>query len=497
MAESLTPEAPDEGQLEKTSVPQLLALAWRDQRSGCLRLSHGQRERRILVEQGAPIAVESSRDDDRFAQFLEDTGQIDTGARQKVEDFASKRDCPQASAVLALKLINAKTLYSALRKQTRDQIGETFAWAAGVYRWETTADGTTSPGKPHDVLALIQSQLPERWGTDRLFRELMAASDVFGEIAPSFRRIAQKLASRGDLAAKAVERLDGRVPLGTVLGECAGDPLAAATLWTLLHAGVLRPGECGTESQQPTTLQFEVEVTTHDSERAARDETSDTKPGRGPSRNSEKADSLREEISVLLAQVSELDHYSALGLSPDAGAAQIKKSYFKAAKKYHPDALARLGLDELREDAAHVFARIAGAFETLSNPEKKAAYDKGGKADPEIDVVRLTQAETSFRKGEILVKMGNFEGALEYLEPAVELWPDEPAYQSELGWALYKQPNREAARAREHLETAAEQAPEEAIVQFRLGVVLRALGETKEADELIARAQSIDTSLEE
>jgi tetratricopeptide (TPR) repeat protein len=209
------------------------------------------------------------------------------------------------------------------------------------------------------------------------------------------------------------------------------------------------------------------------------------------------SDALRIEIQTLLEQLPKLDHYNALGLGANASPSDIKRAYFKAAKKFHPDALARLGLADLRDAAARVFGRIAEAFETLSDPSKKAAYDAGGSDEPEIDTARLAQAETSFRKGEILIRMGNFANALEYLEPAVELWPEEPAYQAGLGWALYKQPRPDVARAREHLETASSQAPDDAVVLFRLGVVLRALGETEAANEALTRARAIDPSMEE
>jgi tetratricopeptide (TPR) repeat protein len=156
-----------------------------------------------------------------------------------------------------------------------------------------------------------------------------------------------------------------------------------------------------------------------------------------------------------------------------------------------------MGLADLKTEAASVFARIAEAFEVLSDPDKRASYDAGGSEAAEIDTARLAQAEKSFRKGEILVKMGNFAGALEYLEPAVELWPEEPAYQAGLGWALYKQPRSDIARALEHLEIALSQAPDDASVHYRLGVVLRAQGDGDRARGLLERAQSLDPSLAE
>ena len=77
------------------------------------------------------------------------------------------------------------------------------------------------------------------------------------------------------------------------------------------------------------------------------------------------------------------------------------------------------------------------------------------------------------------------------------IWPDEPAYQSLLGWALYKQPARDAVRAREHLELAADAGSDDAVVLFRLAVVLRALGEGDEAERRMAEARSIDASIDD
>jgi len=491
-------DIPDEGSLEAVNVPMLLAQAWRDERSGMLQLAHGKNERRLEIRRGSPVSIETGGSEDGFARFLEDTNQIGSADRLAVEKMASERECPQASAVLALKLLEPKVLYQAMRRDARNRIAETFDWRAGFYRWTETLPEENPAAKPHDVLALFQEQLPHRWGTDRLFESIMSVQDVCGDILPRYRKIAHKLARAGDHAARVIQRLDGSTPLGRVLGECAGDPQAAATIWTVLHAGVLRLTD-GTPRNAAETgaLEFDVQVAV---EASAHKAVSPDAESEGTSAREPKADAnataLREEIESLLGQLSDLDHYSALGLDESAGAAQFKRAYFKAAKKYHPDALARLDLDELREPAALVFGRIAEAFETLSDPQKKAAYDAYGSEEPEIDTARLAQAETSFRKGEILAKMGNFDGALEYFEPAVDLWPEEPAYQAELGWALYKQPSADLERAAHHLEIASEQAPDEAQIHFRLGLVMRAKGETNRANELITKARAIDPSID-
>ncbi len=498
MTELADIDAPDEGSLETASVPELLAQAWRTRRSGRLQIAHGKSQRTIEVRDGAPISVDTPSGEDDFAQQLADARKISAADRLRVERLCEERGCPEASAVLALKLLDPPELYRALRRATRRRIAEAFEWQVGMYRWtDAVADGAGT-AKPHDLLGLLQEELPRRWGTERLFGSLMVLQDVRGDVSSRYRRVAQKLAEAGPLAARAISQLDGSTPLGQILGDCAGDPVAAATLWTAVHTGVLRRREASAEPTDFERLEFEVEVDPRAGDRlgAAPDgtfaeiRTQDAKADA-------KATQMREEILSLRDRLGELDHYSALGLDEKARQADFKKAYFKAAKKYHPDALARLGLDDLKEDAAQVFARIAEAFETLSDADKKAAYDARGGEEAEIDTARLAQAETSFRKGEILARMGNFEGALEYLEPAVELWPEEPAYQAGLAWALYKQPKPDTARAAEHFEIALGQAPEDAQIHYRLGLVLRSHGDLQRASELIAKARSLDPSIDE
>ena len=66
------------------------------------------------------------------------------------------------------------------------------------------------------------------------------------------------------------------------------------------------------------------------------------------------------------------DLYTVLGVSKKASAEEIKKAYRKLARKYHPD---RNPDDPGAEEK---FKEIGGAYDTLSDPEKRKEYDSGG-----------------------------------------------------------------------------------------------------------------------
>ena len=67
------------------------------------------------------------------------------------------------------------------------------------------------------------------------------------------------------------------------------------------------------------------------------------------------------------------DFYDTLGIQKGASAADIKSAYRKKAMEFHPD-------HNKATDAEEKFKEINGAYEVLSNPQKKSAYDQFGHA---------------------------------------------------------------------------------------------------------------------
>jgi len=70
---------------------------------------------------------------------------------------------------------------------------------------------------------------------------------------------------------------------------------------------------------------------------------------------------------------SKRDYYDILGVSRNANDDEIKKAFRRLAKQYHPDANKEQGAEAR-------FIEVNEAYEVLSDPQKRAAYDRYGHA---------------------------------------------------------------------------------------------------------------------
>jgi curved DNA-binding protein CbpA len=189
------------------------------------------------------------------------------------------------------------------------------------------------------------------------------------------------------------------------------------------------------------------------------------------------------------------DHYTLLGITPEASVDGVRTAYFTLARKLHPDRLAAIGIDDEERRAQRLMAQVNAAFAVLNDPVKREEYAllqrRGGDAAVREEqsradeiAMRVMRAEEAFKGGEMALRREQLTQAVEAFSLAVELQPKEPEYQALLAWAQFaaaKDKNAIAVPTRKALLRAAEANDRSISARFYLGRVERMLGREKEA----------------
>ncbi|XP_028768020.1 chaperone protein dnaJ 11, chloroplastic-like [Neltuma alba] len=99
-----------------------------------------------------------------------------------------------------------------------------------------------------------------------------------------------------------------------------------------------------------------------------------------------------------MASSSSASLYDVLGISVGASCNEIKAAYRKLARTCHPDVVAM----NQKETSANEFMKIHSAYSTLSDPNKRAQYDRqfyGHNNRRPLDYTSLTSSNINSMSG--------------------------------------------------------------------------------------------------
>ncbi len=223
-------------------------------------------------------------------------------------------------------------------------------------------------------------------------------------------------------------RLDGRKTALALLEALGGEP---ASLWKSLYLLFCTDlaEDCGPArslEQAPATRPEAEPVPAPKTaaepapakrtKAAEKLETPHPSAQRAPSNDPELAAAIEEALEIK-RRLPEIDFYQILGVSRSAGEEEVKKAYFKLARKFHPDRFGRNLPAGIKKEIEDVFDYVTKAYRTLTSKDQKMTYtSKLANAAADGDKDRSKNAEIRFRQGKTLFSLTRYEEALVLLE---------------------------------------------------------------------------------
>jgi curved DNA-binding protein CbpA len=196
-----------------------------------------------------------------------------------------------------------------------------------------------------------------------------------------------------------------------------------------------------------------------------------------------------EQIENMYKNHERLGFYRVLGLNSDASPPDIKKAYFQAAKKYHPDTHFFLEDDSLKHKLSHIFSYIHKAYSTLSDHERKRKYDKSLTIKPAKLGSKQEKARDRFEYGRALFRKKQFEEAERVLGQALYINSFKSEYHYYYGLILLEL--AKLSEAKKTLEEAIRLDPINPDYIAALGELFLRMGSPTRAKSLFQKALKI------
>jgi Flp pilus assembly protein TadD len=198
--------------------------------------------------------------------------------------------------------------------------------------------------------------------------------------------------------------------------------------------------------------------------------------------------------------------YELFALAPGADAAEIKRTYFSLAKRFHPDLYHKETDAKLLQRIHTAFSELARAYETLRNDGLRKAYDirvlkeseemiavqKAGMTPEELGLQKQSdQAAENFERGFDFLTNENYNAAVPHLARAVHLAEDNARYHAFYGKALLMMDERQRHKAEAELQIAVRLDDREAEYKIMLAELYVRFGLFKRAESELKRLLTI------
>ena len=488
-----------EGQLSAHPLGELISEISEKGFSGALRIERERIRAVVYFEQGALVYATSNLRVHRLAEYLHQQGLTGAAFNEAASDVAI------AEELLAKGLLTRQRLDELLTELVTSIMRVMLLWTDGAWGF----DGRARLSESIQVKVATQQLLLE--ATRRLDLNVAAARFSHGgeEIILALNPPdgLNLLPTEGFL----LSRVEDKISLDDFIALSGlPEPDAKQVIYGLLMAGLLKR-----QFWQPA---FRTAPPQIESDKTKSDATSKAPvpPAKTPTPAEAIPDPRRELDAFLERLASASNHYEVLNVSLAADLPEIKRVYHTIARNFHPDRFHDLAGSFAHTRLQSGFARVTQAYESLTNPELRAAYDAhmralkkiretheplvrtgatatpsqgAGESENGNDVFQL--AEKRFQEGAAALQQGQTNAATSCFSAAARLAPKEAKYRAYFGRSLAANP-KTRREAENELQAAVKLDPANASYHVMLAVLYRDLGFSRRAASEVERALALD-----
>lgn len=501
------------GTLEEQPLPVVLVRLFTSQSTGILKLSSRAGVHQVYFRDGFPVAVALPGSAELLGKVMQEMGVLDDATYKRTLAEPPKQGQRYGSMLIEKHLVTEAQLRLALKAQVRRKLHRLFFLADASFRFE--------PGQ-HDQGLQNQDSLrvhPFRaiyhgvrtaWGAERLATAL----------APIADKAIQCTLDAEALGRYGVGPDDGRVGELLRKGYWAltdlrdASPLPPQPLHALVFALSVTGALSVKTREEVPRLRAPVGDGAKPREAGARD-PADFRRTQPPTTRQRRSTlppaaaagspditTVRQQIQLKAKVVETENLFQVLGVPEEASSEDVKRAYFEAAKRYHPDRLVSMGLESMRAQVDIIFRRVSEAYGTLYDDQRRSQYRAqigggGGGEGPQAreQARKIIDAEMSFRRGEIMLRMNDYVGAVREFERAMTDNPEEGEHLAYLSWARLCAKQIAPAEAKDLLQHAIKMSPRCARAHYFLGMCMKEDNDVAHAASMFKKASELDERL--
>lgn len=453
------------GRIRDFGLADTLIGLQRTQKTGVLTVTNANSSKNIYIKNGDMVFAASNLEKDRMGDVLLRAGKITLEQFYDSIREMKAAGVRQGAALVRLGHLSPQNLISAVNMYIEEIILSLFEFDDGAFEFREGRLPTDEViTLKLSAANLIFAGIGRINSTDRIISGLPSADTVL-TVSDEPMNLFQDI-SLDEPAKKVLSLIDGMRQLKAIVSD-SGMPafITLKAVYALMSIRMVGTLPDAGALDQLTGIRAEIveEIVEERDDRAT--------------------EAMIEEMH---SKHLSLGYYGVLGVKDTAPVNEIKRAYYKAARRFHPDMHFHSKDDTLKDKLSDIFSYIYEAYSTLTEPAKRADYDKKiaagktQKADTkEMGRARFEEAEAEFRKED-------YKKAERLFGQAVYFDGTKPEYRYHYGLALSRQGRiKEAAK---EIEEASRLDPMNPRYLTQLGDLYIALGFPTRARGYFAKA---------